>query len=86
MTNIYSLLNYITATSKDQREGSLNSPHLPYNVSIHSMDESTMRSVNSTLQEMSEDQKRLIGISVISVVTRLALEFHNDEVCISFSD
>lgn len=40
----------------------------------------TVQSVKSGLQSLSEDQRRLIGISTISVVTRLATEFDDEEV------
>lgn len=46
------------------------------------------RSVHGTLdigsRELSDDEKRLVGISTISAVTRLALEFSMEEV--SFCD
>lgn len=80
MTNMYSLLNYIAATSKDGHDGSLSSRTFSASSSLHSAEESTMHSVRSVLQQFSEDQKRLIGISIISVVTRLALEFKSEEV------
>lgn len=85
MTNVYSLLNYIAATGKDAHEGSLNSRAFSINSSSHSADEATMHSVRNVLQQFSEDQKRLIGISIISVVARLALEFKLDEVSQSSS-
>ena len=75
MSNMYSLLNYIAATSKDKYD--VNSAH------IHSFNphiRNNAHSLESGLRGLSEDEKRLIGISTISVVTRLALEFKVEEV------
>lgn len=76
MSNMYSLLNYIAATSKEIYDSS----------SIHTLDfnnihnHGTIHSLETGLRGLSEDEKRLIGISTISVVTRLALEFRMEEV------
>jgi phosphatidylinositol 4-kinase len=81
MSNMYSLLNYIAATSKEIYESSsasqmMNNPlYRP-----DSPDEATLHSVARGLGGLSEDEKRLVGISTISVVTRLALEFQMEEV------
>ena len=77
MSNMYSLLNYISATSKETHDGSWS-----YASTIQSVDQSTMQSLKSGLQALNEDQQRLIGISTISVVTCLATEFKIDEVCL----
>lgn len=69
---MYSLLNYIAATSKEISEYSMPNES--------TSDHVTLNSVESGLRGLSEDEKRLIGISTISVVTRLALEFQQDEV------
>ena len=78
MSSMYSLLNYIAATSKELFESSsiMNNP-------LYANDEdSNLQSVETGLRGMSDDDKRLIGISTISVVTRLALEFRMEEVTI----
>ncbi|KAF5358382.1 hypothetical protein D9756_001382 [Leucocoprinus leucothites] len=43
-------------------------------------DPATLHSLESGLRGLSDDEKRLTGISTISVVTRLALEFRIEEV------
>ena len=79
MSYMYSLLNYIAATSKDIFETS--------SVMIMNLgdvsDLSTLHSVETGLRGLSEDEKRTIGISTISVATRLALESKSEEVCIT---
>jgi phosphatidylinositol 4-kinase A len=74
---MYSLLNYIAATSKETSEHSMG-------VHLHNTDGSsdyiTLHSVESGLRGLPDEDKRLIGISTISVATRLALEFQEDEV------
>ncbi|KAF5380919.1 hypothetical protein D9615_004166 [Tricholomella constricta] len=78
MSNMYSLLNYIAATSKDIYDSSNNSQSS--DDPMHdSLDHSTSQLLESGLRGLSEDEKRLVGISTISVVTRLALEFHTEE-------
>lgn len=78
MSNMYSLLNYIAATSKDLQDG-----HSMLQ-SVTSDEESAIsQSALTGLRGMSEDDKRVIGISTISVVTRLALEFKTEEVNLS---
>ena len=75
MSNMYSLLNYIAATSKDIYD--VNNVHIhPFNSHIRN----NAHSLESGLRGLSEDEKRLIGISTISVVTKLALEFKAEEV------
>ncbi|KAI0086351.1 atypical/PIKK/PI4K protein kinase [Irpex rosettiformis] len=73
MSYMYSLLNQIPATSKEGF-GSLASPVNEIS------DASTLYSLDSGLRGLTEDEKRLVGMSTISVVTRLALEFHDEEV------
>ena len=72
---MYSLLNYIASASKEIHEsvGSIASI-------ITSADGSFFGSVDTALRGLTEDEIRLVGISTISVVTRLALEFRTDEV------
>ena len=72
MSNIYSLLNFIAATSKDTHDASFGGPD--------SYDSGTFHSLETELHELSEEEKRLTGISTISVVTRLALEFSVEAV------
>ncbi|KAF9014020.1 hypothetical protein BDQ17DRAFT_1475819 [Cyathus striatus] len=77
LSNMYSLLNYISATSKEIHEsGSHVSGYLFDGVYDHG----AIHSLESGLRGLSEDERRLIGISTISVVTRLALEFQMEEV------
>jgi len=80
MSNMYSLLNYIAATSKDI-ENTSNSP-MNGDIPRSSSDHVTLE---SGLLRLSEDERRLVGISTISVVTRLALEFRMEEVVMDFS-
>ena len=84
MSNMYSLLNYISATSKEAHEGSLNS----YAASSSTDGEqSAIQSLKTGLLSLNEEQQRLIGLSTISVVTCLAVEFKVHEVCcLSISD
>ncbi|KAG8969691.1 phosphatidylinositol-4- kinase [Tulasnella sp. 419] len=88
ISNMYSLLNYIAATSKELSIGSTSTStysnqgagghnNHPY---MQSYDHSTVVSVETGLRGFNEDQKRLIGISTISVVTHLAIEFQDEEV------
>jgi phosphatidylinositol 4-kinase len=76
---MYSLLNYIAATSKEIYESS-SSSQLMNNPLYASHDQATLHSVETGLRGLSEDEKRLVGISTISVVSRLALEFRMEEV------
>ena len=48
-------------------------------------DYATFHSVESALRGLTEEEKRLIAVSTISVVTRLAVEFEKDEVCFDLS-
>ena len=43
-------------------------------------DYATLHSVESALRGLTEEEKRLIAVSTISVVSRLAVEFEEDEV------
>ena len=76
MSNMYSLLNYIAATSKEIYDPvSLGAQH-----QFAAQGRGTIHSLESGLRGLSEDEKRLTGISTISVVTRLALELQMDDV------
>lgn len=82
MSNMYSMLNYIAATSKEISESSsqlLNNPL--YGSSFNSFaDHLSYWSEETGLRGRSDEEKRLIGITTISIVTRLALEFDQEEV------
>ncbi|THH17523.1 hypothetical protein EW146_g3305 [Bondarzewia mesenterica] len=81
MSNMYSLLNYIAATSKETHEGLNPSQSLG---SVYSGSEHlTLHSVETGLRGCTEDERRLIGISTISVVSQLAVEFQQEEVAYS---
>ena len=76
MSYMYSLLNHIAATSKEIYDSA--SLHTqPFS----SHGRSGVHSLESGLRGLSEDEKRMVGISTISAVTRLALEFKMEEVC-----
>jgi len=79
MSNMYSLLNYIAATSKELSANSHAKPlgNSPY---FHAYDHATVTSVETGLRCFDESQRRLIGTSTIFVVTQLALEFDDEEV------
>lgn len=83
MSNMYSLLNFIAAISKETTESSsqqlLHNPiyGLPY---ASSADQLTYWSEETGLRGRSDEEKQLIGITTISVVARLALEFDKEEV------
>jgi len=48
-------------------------------------DYATLHSVESALRGLTEEEKRLIAVSTISVVSRLAVECEEDEVCIDLT-
>ncbi|KAH9843165.1 atypical/PIKK/PI4K protein kinase [Rhodofomes roseus] len=76
MSYMYSILNYIAATSKETIDGT--SSHASTVTDM--TDISTLHSVEIGLRGLSEDEKRTVGISSISIATRLALEFQSEEV------
>jgi phosphatidylinositol 4-kinase A len=73
---MYSLLNYIAATSKEVYDPVI----LGAQHQFTAQGRGTIHSLESGLRGLSDDEKRLTGISTISVVTRLALEFQMDDV------
>ncbi len=86
---MYSLLNHIAATSKEMHDvlnnavpNDLFSGPKPEHTMMHS-DRATLHSIETSLHGHTEEEKRLITISTISVVSRLALEFKRDDVSIS---
>lgn len=84
MSNMYSLLNYIAATSQEIFESSSQQQflhNLLYTPGLSSSTDQLMfQSEDARLWGRSDEEKRLIGITTISVVTRLALEFDKEEV------
>ena len=79
MSSMYSLLNYIAATSKEIY-GSANNSQMLDNPLYQPQGEATIKSVETGLRGLTDEEKRLVGISTISVVARLALEFKMEEV------
>ncbi|KZO97923.1 atypical/PIKK/PI4K protein kinase [Calocera viscosa TUFC12733] len=84
MSSMYSLLNYISATARDHSSATFEAASLshipgstfPYMRGPDGSGYSTAVGLNN----YSQDQKRLVAISVIAVVTHLALEFNQREV------
>ena len=76
MSYMYSLLNYIATSSKDIFDSS---SVLAASLS-ESSDAVTVHSGETGLRGLSEDEKRTVGISTISVATQLALESKSEEV------
>ncbi|EPS96826.1 hypothetical protein FOMPIDRAFT_1052946 [Fomitopsis schrenkii] len=76
MSYMYSILNYIAATSKDTIDSA--SSHASSTTEM--TDISTLHSVEIGLRGLSEEERRTVGISSISIATRLALEFRSEEV------
>lgn len=75
MSYMYSLLNHIAATSKDAYDnGAITS------LSINEIVGFTSHSIESSMRGLTEDEKRTVSISTISVATQLALEFRSEEV------
>jgi phosphatidylinositol 4-kinase len=86
MSNMYSLLNYVVATSKEIHDTPHNIPpfgplsgfngEYPF---VHS-DRATVHSIDTVTHSRTEEERRVITTSTIAVVSRLALEFKRDEV------
>ncbi|KZT60454.1 hypothetical protein CALCODRAFT_119134 [Calocera cornea HHB12733] len=84
MSSMYSLLNYISATARDHSSATFEAASLshipgstfPYMRGPDGSGYSTAVGLNN----YSQDQKRLVAISIIAVVTHLALEFNQPEV------
>lgn len=76
LSHTYSLLNYIAATSRFSGVDDMNETIGGDGQS----DYATLHSVQSALRGLTEEEKRLIAVSTISVVSRLAVEFDEDEV------
>ena len=82
MSNMYSLLNYVAATSKEIHD-------LPHNNLPNGLfstlddeysDRATQHSIDIDGNGSTEEERRIITTSTISVVSRLALEFKRDDV------
>ena len=76
LSHTYSLLNHISATS---RFSGLDDIGEIVEGSDGQSDYAVLRSVGSALRGLTEEEKRLIAVSTISVVSRFAVEFENDE-------
>lgn len=76
MSTMYSLLNYIAASSKSS-EGSKMIGSSPY---MNDGDPATNSYVETGLRSFTDEEKRLVSISTICVVSTLALEFKIEEV------
>jgi phosphatidylinositol 4-kinase len=79
MSNMYSLLNYVAAASKEISE-STSISHLMNNP-LYNVDHQHL-AIDTSLRGLSDDEKRAVGISTISAVTRLAIEFDNERVMV----
>lgn len=87
---MYSLLNHVAATSKEVHDlphstspyGFFSSLDGEYTI-IHA-DRATLNSLDTVGHGHTEEERRLITTSTISVVSRLALEFKRDDVCAVF--
>ena len=82
LSHTYSLLNYIAATSRFSGVDGMSNV---IQGTDGQTDYATLHSVESALRGLTEEEKRLIAVSTISVVTRLAVEFDTDEVCSDLS-
>ncbi len=77
MSYMYSLLNYVAATSKEPYEASSATLATSFDNSSAYL---VVQAFERGLSGLSDDQRRMVGINVISVVTKLALEFETEEV------
>jgi hypothetical protein len=74
---MYSLLNYIAASSKSS-EGAKMIGSSPY---LNDGDVVTNNYVETGLRSFTDEEKRLVSISTVCVVSTLALEFKIEEAC-----
>lgn len=82
MSYMYSLLNCVAATSKELYDTSTATLAASFgNNHAHVL----IPPLERGLGGLSDDQRRVVGTSVISVVTKLALEFRTEEVIVSNS-
>jgi phosphatidylinositol 4-kinase len=75
MSTMYSLLNYIAASSKTS--DGLKQIGSPY---MNGGDAVTNNYVETGLRSFTDEEKRLVSISTVCVVSTLALEFKKEEV------
>lgn len=76
MSTMYSLLNYVAATSKSS-DGVKMIGSSPY---LNDGDTATNTYVETGLNSFTDEEKRLVSISTVCVVSTLALEFKVEEV------
>ena len=81
LSHTYSLLNYIAATSRFSAVDDISEV---IQGAGEQTDHATLHSVESALRGLTEEEKRLIAVSTISVVSRLAVGFEKDEVRLDF--
>jgi phosphatidylinositol 4-kinase A len=77
MSTMYSLLNYVAASSKTS-EALKQIGSSPY---MNGGDAVTNSYVETGLRSFTDEEKRLVSISTVCVVSTLALEFKKEEVC-----
>ncbi|GJJ07619.1 hypothetical protein Clacol_001823 [Clathrus columnatus] len=75
LSNMYSLLNYLATANTDLVDGTRTN-----DISFTQTENGTIHSLDLGKRGYTEEEKRLVSISCISVVTHLALEFHIEEV------
>jgi len=73
---MYSLLNYVAASSKTS-EGLKITGSSPY---MNGGDAATNNYVETGLRSFTDEERRLVSISTVCVVSTLALEFKKEEV------
>jgi len=78
-SHTYSLLNYIAATTRFSGVDDIGDL---IQGTDGQTDHATLHSVESALRGLAEEEKRLIAMSTISVVSRLAVEFEGNEICL----
>ncbi|KAH9981001.1 hypothetical protein BGW80DRAFT_1501409 [Lactifluus volemus] len=78
MSNMYSLLNHVAATSKEMHDASYHKLLGNLFPAMHP-DHATLHSIETAAHGHTEEERRLITTSTISVVSRLALEFKRDD-------
>ena len=79
LSHTYSPLNCIAATSKSSAVDDISDS---IQGTGRQIDYATPHSVESALRGLTEEEKRSIAVSTISVVSRLAVGFERDEVCL----
>lgn len=79
MSTMYSLLNYIAASSKSSENAKVigSSPYM------NDGDPATNNYVETGLRSFTDEERRLVSISTVCVVSTLALEFKIEEACVT---